>query len=143
MPLIEALYRSKLEQKGAEQLAREGIPFVYEGEWVPYTVPQRRAKYKPDFRPLGTCIILEYKGRFGHDKSDGKGVQERQKLILIKEQHPELDIRLVFENSRKKIYKGSTTTYAKWATDHGFKWADKGTVPPEWIAEIRQQQKEL
>jgi hypothetical protein len=72
-------------------------------------------------------IILEAKGRFG-DKF-GNGAKERQKLILLQEQHPELDIRIVFQRASTAIYKGSKTTYAKWADDHGFKWSDKGTVP--------------
>ena len=41
-------------------------------------------------------------------------------MILLKEQHPELDIRIVFQDMKKPIYRGSKTTYAKWATDHGF-----------------------
>jgi len=32
--------------------------------------------------------------------------------------------------------------YAKWATDNGFLWADKGVIPPEWIKEMKQQQKD-
>lgn len=138
---VEPEYRSGLEKKVADQLAAEGIRFSYEGEWVPYLVPERQAKYLRDFQPTGTNIILEAKGRFGHDKSDANGARERQKLILVREQHPELDLRIVFQNARKPIYKGSKTTYAKWAEDHKFKWSDKGTVPPEWIEEIRQLQR--
>jgi hypothetical protein len=136
--LIEARYRSKLEEKVADQLEREGIPFEFEAGWVPYTVPERKAKYLPDFKIGKTKILLEAKGRFGGFKSDNSGAQERQKLILIKEQHPELDIRIVFQDARKPIYKGSKTTYAKWANDHGFQWADRGVVPKEWIKEMKQ-----
>jgi len=131
---IETGFRSRLEKKVADQLTAAGITYEYETVVVPYAVPARAAKYTPDF-PCPAGIILEAKGRFGHR---GKGgAAERQKLILVKEQHPELDIRLVFQNAQMTIYKKSPTTYAKWAADHGFKWADKGTVPDKWINEMK------
>lgn len=131
---VETAYRSRLELKVAKQLEREGITFDYETLVVPYVVPSRDARYTPDF-PCPADIILEAKGRFGHR---GKGgAQERQKMVLVKEQHPHLDIRLVFQNAQMPIYKGSKTTYAKWADDHGFPWADKGTVPPSWIKQMK------
>jgi hypothetical protein len=139
--LLEAKFRSSLERKVAKQLDGEGIEYDFEGHWVHYTVPARKAKYLPDFPIRKTTIILETKGRFGGTFRGADGAQERQKLILLKEQHPEYDIRIVFERAANKIYKGSKTTYAKWADDHGFKWSDKGVVPPEWIAEIKAQQR--
>lgn len=130
---VETDFRSGLEKKVAGQLKREGVGYVYEEIVVPYKVPSRDAKYVTDF----SCgpIILEIKGVFGH-RGRG-GARERQKYILVKEQHPNLDIRFVFQNASKPIYKGSKTTYAKWADDHGFPWADKGTVPASWIKEMK------
>jgi hypothetical protein len=134
---IEEGYRSRLEIKVANQLASEGIKFDYETLVINYQVPARDARYTPDFN-CPAHIIIESKGRFGHR---GKGgADERKKLILVKEQHPHLDIRIVFQNAKTPIYKGSKTTYAKWAEDHGFMWADKGVVPPAWIAEMKQAQ---
>lgn len=138
---IEAQFRSGLEEKVANQLNAAGIEYDYEGSWIPYEVPARSAKYLPDFRPHKSIIILEAKGRFGGHLSDSNGAKERQKMILLKEQHPELQFRFVFQRAAAKIYKGSKTTYAKWAEDHGFLWADKGTVPAAWIAEIKLLQK--
>ena len=117
-----------------DQLHTAGVPFVYEGAWVPYDVPSRTAKYLPDFR-VGN-IILEVKGWFGR-----QGAKERQKLVLLKEQHPDLDIKLVFTDSKKRIYKTSPTTYAMWADDHGFLWADKGTIPAEWLRDLKRELK--
>jgi hypothetical protein len=135
--LLKAAYKSGLEVDIAEDLDAEGIEYTYEGEAVPYRVPERVAKYFPDFpRVNGTNIYIEGKGRFGHFRGDGAGAKERQKLILVKEQHPEMDIRLIFTSAKKPIYKGSKTTYAKWADDHGFKWAEK-RVPRSWIEEIK------
>ena len=135
--LLEARFRSRLEKKVADQLEGAGIKADYESQWVKYTVPSREAKYLPDFTLRNSNILIEAKGRFGGFRSDSSGAQERQKLILLKEQHPELDIRIVFQDAKKPIYKGSKTTYAKWATDHGFTWADRGVVPASWIAEMR------
>jgi Phage endonuclease I len=131
---IETAFRSRLEKKVADQLKRSGIAYDYETLVVPYKVPERDAKYTPDF-PCPSGIILEAKGRFGHRGSGG--AKERQKLILVKEQHPHLDIRIVFQNARLPIYRGSKTTYAKWATDHGFPFSDKGVVPAAWIEEMK------
>ena len=136
-------YRSKLEENVGSQLERAGVPFAFESEWVKYTIPQRDAKYLPDFvltKRDGTKIYIEAKGAFGFDPKANKqrrsSAEERQKLILIKEQHPGIDIRLVFSNSQKTIYKGSPTTYAKWAITHGFPWADK-TIPEAWLEELK------
>lgn len=135
--LIEARFRSRLEKKVADQLDAAGIPYGFESQWVHYTVPARKAKYLPDFTIGDTKILIEAKGRFGGFRSDSSGAQERQKLILLKEQHPDLDIRIVFQDAKKPIYKGSKTTYAKWATDHGFTFSDKGVVPPAWKNELK------
>lgn len=91
---------------------------------IPYTQSKDR-KYHPDFR-LENGIIIEAKGWF---KS-----ADRQKHLCIKYQHPDLDIRFVFSNSRNKIGKKSHTTYAMWCENNGFKFADK-FVPAEWIKE--------
>ena len=123
-------YRNRLEKQVGDQLDAAGIEFAYEGQWLKYDVPARTAKYLPDF--LSGNIVIETKGWFGR-----QGAKERQKLILLKEQHPDLDFRIVFSDARKPIYKGSPTTYAQWADDHGFKWATKGIVPKAWLKEMK------
>jgi len=140
---LEPAFRSGLERRVAEQLDKADVAFLFEDDWVHYVVPERNAKYLPDFKFEGTNIIIEAKGRFGGAwRGSDKGAEERQKLILLKEQHPELEIRIVFERASTPIYKGSKTTYAKWADTHGFKWADKGTVPADWIKELQQSKTE-
>jgi hypothetical protein len=128
--LIRALYKSRLEDRIAQQLEAAELPFHYEGERLAYYVPARAAKYTPDFR-IGS-IYIEAKGWLKPE--------DRLKLRLIKEAHPEMDLRLVFQRASAPIYKDSPTTYAKWCDDHGFPWADKGTIPTEWINEARKQQ---
>lgn len=128
MASIEAAYRSKLEKKVAAQLEDAGVSFGYETLRVPFIVPERKARYTPDFE----CgpVILEAKGYF-------RKTTDRQRLIQVKASNPDMDLRLVFQDANKPIYKGSKTTYGQWATDHGFLWADKGVVPEDWIKEIK------
>jgi Phage endonuclease I len=138
---IEPNFRSGLEKKVAEQLESEGVAYGHESQWIRYTVPQREAKYLPDFSFEDCPIIIEAKGRFGGGNPRFKmpatdSAKERQKLVLLKEQHPELDIRIVFQRASTPIYPKSPTSHGKWATDHGFLWSDKGVVPREWIEEI-------
>lgn len=152
---IEPEFRSGLEREAAAKLTQAGVPFGFESQWIKYIVPEREAKYLPDFSfmksddfPKGCPIILEPKGRFGGAVPGGKfrvstkdaAVKERQKFVLLKQQHPELDIRFIFSRASTPIYKGSPTSYGKWATDHGFKWAEK-VVPDAWIEEIKSYQK--
>lgn len=118
-------FRSGLEEKVARELSAQGIPVRYEEERIVYIKPARTAKYTPDYI-LPNGIIIETKGRFMTD--------DRQKHIIIKEQHPDLDIRFVFSNSRSRISKQSQTTYAAWCEKHGFQYADK-SIPQSWTAE--------
>lgn len=138
--LLRAVYKSKLEDNLAEQLETEGVDFEYESLKVPYQVPARDSEYIPDFILKGSNIIIEGKGRFGHRSNQKAATQERQKMILVKQQHPDLDIRIVFDNPELPIYKGSKTTYAKWADTHGFPWAAK-RVPDEWLKEAKEHGK--
>lgn len=117
-------YRSGLEDKISSQLTKLGIPFEYESFKIPYRLEEDK-KYTPDFR-IPNGIIIESKGRFV--------AADRKKHLLVKQQHPELDIRFVFSNSRAKISKNSKTSYGDWATANGFKYADK-LIPEEWLNE--------
>lgn len=116
-------FRSGLEKRIAKDLDNQGIAFDYEEFKIKYQ--RKPSKYLPDFR-LPNGIIIEAKGRFVSS--------DRAKHLLIKEQHPELDIRFVFSNSSSKLYKGSKSTYASWCERHGFKFADK-VVPKGWLDE--------
>lgn len=118
-------FRSGLEEKIAYELARLGIDAKYEQMVIEYLRPARTAKYTPDF-VLPNGIIIETKGRFV--------TADRQKHRLIKQQRSDLDIRFVFSNSRSRISKKSSTTYAMWCQKEGFKFADR-SVPQAWIDE--------
>ena len=92
---------------------------------ISYIKPERKAIYTPDF-VLSNGIIVETKGRFL--------TADRQKHLLVKEQHPELDLRFVFSNSKAKISKSSKTSYGDWCEKNGFKYSDK-TIPNDWLEE--------
>ena len=83
--------------------------------------------YTPDFI-LKNGIIIETKGRFL--------TMDRRKHLAIKKQHPNLDIRFVFENSRKKLRKGAKSSYAEWCIKYGFRYYDR-IIPEDWLKEKR------
>ncbi|EMF8795618.1 endodeoxyribonuclease [Pseudomonas aeruginosa] len=128
MPIDPGLkygFRSGLEEKIAAELQAKGVDVQYEALQIGYTKPARQAKYSPDWI-LPNGIVVETKGRFV--------VEDRQKHLIIKEQHPGLDVRFVFSNSRTRISKNSKTTYAMWCEKYGFLFADK-SIPEAWLKE--------
>jgi len=121
--------RSIGEVKFAATLDEAGVLYTYEPDSFKYVPPPQ--KYTPDFRikkrkRSGGYMYLEYKGNL-------KG-SDRRKLLLVKAQHKDLDIRLVFEKPLNKINKQSNTTYAAWCEQHEFPWAEK-ELPKEWLKE--------
>ena len=115
-------YRSGLEDDIAKDLKDRGVEFEYEKLKVQWQLLENKT-YTPDFK-LPNGIIVESKGRF---------VQaDRKKHLIIQDQHPFLDIRFVFSNSRSKLYKGAKSTYGDWCNKHGFLYADK-RIPDEWL----------
>jgi hypothetical protein len=123
-------YRSGLEETLSRQIAEAGLPVVYEpkADKVSYTWPERQSTYLPDFKlpKPGGYFYVEAKGYWQ--------VDDRQKHLLIRDQHPEIDIRFVFSNQNARLYKGSPTTYAQWCDKHGFEYANK-SIPTEWLTE--------
>jgi hypothetical protein len=119
-------WRSGLEEQVMGQLRADGIPFEYEQVVIEFRQPEKPRKYTPDFLLLRNGIIIETKGRFV--------TADRQKHLLVQTQHPALDIRFVFSNSRQRISKQSQTTYAAWCQTKGFKFADK-RIPQAWLVE--------
>ena len=119
---VDGGYRSGLEEEIAKQLEASHVDYEYEKERIAY---HRTCFYVPDFK-LPNGIFIEAKGRFTSD--------DRGKLLKVKKQHPDLDIRLVFSRSKAKLSKDSKTTYAQWCERWGFPYADK-QIPEEWLSE--------
>ena len=118
-------FRSGLEEKVAEYLTSKGVKFTFETLKVPYVKPETKHTYTPDFI-LDNGIIIETKGRWLLD--------DRKKHLLIRKQHPNLDIRILFQNANSKISKGSKTSYADFCDKHGIPYAHR-TIPEEWLKE--------
>lgn len=98
----------------------------YEADTFNFHVKEVR-KYTPDWTihlPDGRQMYIEYKGVLD--------VATRKKMLLIKEQYPDIDIRFVFQRGANFIRKGSKTTYMMWAKQHGFPCAD-GSIPKSWL----------
>ena len=123
---VKAGFRSGLEHRVWKNLKQRHVKdAAYEAIKISYVIPASNHSYTPDII-LPNGIILEVKGRLV--KAD------RDKHLLIKQQHPNLDIRFVFQNPKGKIRKGSKTTYADYCDKHGILWADK-EIPNEWLLE--------
>ncbi len=118
-------YRSGFEHKVSDQLKENKIDFGYETTVIDYIKPETKHTYTIDFT-LPNGILVETKGRWVPE--------DRKKHLLIKKQHPELDIRIVFMSGKTKIRKGSKTTYGMFCDKHGILWAEK-TIPESWFSE--------
>ena len=119
-------YRSGLEEQNAKHLDAAKVPYVFEKVKIKYAIPATERTYSLDFELLDNGIMVETKGKFEP--------QDRAKHLYIKIQHPELDIRFVFQRPNERLSKTSKTTYAMWAEAHGFKWATK-VIPLAWAKE--------
>jgi len=113
-------YKSGFERQIAANLAMRKVKFSYEELRLPYTL---HGTYSPDFVIASSGIIVEAKGFLDRDS--------KRKMIAVKQQHPDLDIRFLFQQADKKM-QGSKKTHGEWATKNGFKFAE-GEIPDEWL----------
>lgn len=139
-------YKSGLEAAFARSMKDKGIEFRYEPETLQYrrrvvkgicdtcggsTVAQRRT-YLPDFVLGGiqcgdsndSKIYIETKGRLT--------APDRAKMVAVKQDNPELDIRLVF-GANNKVNKNKNERYSDWAERHGFPYHIGADFPPAWL----------
>lgn len=114
--------RSGFEERVAANLRKRRILYTYEDQRLQYFIERW---YTPDFT-LKNGIIIEAKGYF---KSS-----DRTKMLRVKEAHPDLDIRFLFQ-ADNKLSRTSSTRYSDWATKHGFKYHVGEEIPHEWAAE--------
>jgi len=115
------MFRSQLEEKVSDLLCELGISYEYEPTKVPYQIMHH---YSPDFL-LPNGVYLETKGYW--DAAD------RRKMKAVKEQNPDLDVRMVFQAPFNTISKKSKTTYAKWCEKHKIPWTAWHNIPMEWL----------
>jgi len=123
-------YKSGLELSVSEQIKNTEYPLNYETEILNYIVPERYAKYTPDFvftKKNGTLMYIETKGRWTS--------ADRLKMKHVLKSNPGIDIRLVFQAPTQKISKASKTTYEDYAKKLGILHVAKKTIPEEWLQE--------
>tara|TARA_X000000950_G_C13416333_1_gene458265 strand:- start:39 stop:491 length:453 start_codon:yes stop_codon:yes gene_type:complete len=117
-------YSSGLEHDISIYLDSYKLKYEYEKikiEWEDLTY----RTYTPDF-VLHNGIIIETKGQFI--------TADRMKHRAIKKQHPNLDIRFIFGNSKQKLRKGAKSTYADWCIKYDFRYYDR-IIPEDWLKE--------
>ena len=138
--------RSKYESRVALYLTDHGVAFDYERTSYEYDEPLRKNRsrcedcgstnllrtgwYTPDFFSRTGDIIIETKGRFT--------AADRRKMVAIKHDHPDLDIRMLFMRNNK-LRRNSNTTYTEWCDKHEYICAVSyvGEVPDDWIKEMQ------
>lgn len=112
-------FKSGFERAIDANLKMRKIKFEYETLQVEYIL---NGTYNPDFI-FRNGVIVEAKGLLDRES--------KRKMVAVKKQHPELDIRFLFMNADKKI-PGSKQTHGEWATKNGFPFAER-EVPEEWV----------
>ena len=114
-------YRSGLEERVADLLSGLGVSYEYESEKISYVIQHH---YTPDFI-LPNHTVLECKGYW--DAAD------RRKIKKVKEDNPDLDLRMVFQSPYNTISKKSKTTYAQWCERHDIPWTHFHDIPLDWL----------
>ena len=114
-------FRSGLEEKVATLFDDLGVSFEYESTKIPYVIQHI---YAPDFL-LTNGIFLETKGYWDSE--------DRRKIKNVKEQHPDIDLRMVFQNPFNTISKRSKTTYAKYCEKLSIPWTSYKNIPIDWL----------
>ena len=124
-------FKNGFEAKIYKEMERVLGPLLYEPFTFHYRVEETR-RYTPDFFVKGSNgLYIEGKGKFtGAD---------RKKMLLVKEQHPDMEFRFYFVSGNKKLSKRSNTTYGDWCDKHGFKWTDLKQGATKW--KVDQQRK--
>ena len=123
-------YKSGLELSVSMQINQTEYPLNYETETLKYIVPERKAKYTPDFvftKRNGDMMYIETKGRWT--------TADRTKMKHVLQSNPGIDIRMVFQNPNQKLSKTSPTTYEAYARKLGIVYVAKKEIPAEWMAE--------
>ena len=115
-------FRSRLEENISDLMTELGVDHDYEATKIPYTIEH---VYTPDFFLPNKHIYLEAKGYWRPE--------DRRKIKTIKEQNPDIDLRMIFQHPFNTISKKSKTTYAQWCERYGILWSSYHNLPLEWL----------
>lgn len=114
--------KSGFERGIVANLNSRKVSFTYEELTLPYVL---HGNYHPDFVLKTSGIVVEAKGVLDRES--------KRKMIAVRKQYPDLDIRFLFMEAKKKV-PGTKQTHAQWADRNGYPWAE-GTIPEEWLIE--------
>jgi len=114
-------FKSKLEERIATLFVTLGVKYEYESEKISYTIQHH---YHPDFI-LPNHVYLEAKGYWAP--------ADRRKILAVKKDNPDMDLRMVFQAPYNKINKNSKTTYAMWCEKHDIPWTAYHDIPIDWL----------
>ena len=123
--------KGTFEKNVISRLDGNGVKYEYEPDSLPYTISRN---YIPDLK-LENGVYVEMKGYFRRDA--------QKKMRLVKEQHPGLDIRFLFQRANSPIEgaqkrkDGTKMNCAQWADRYGFEWAEGFDIPTDWINEVK------
>jgi len=115
-------FRSGFEGKVADHLKSAGSDWTYESRSFNIQIPR---SYTPDFF-LENGVVLEVKGFFD--------AEDRRLIKLFKQQHPDVDIRMVLQKPHQKLTKTGVMTYALWCEKYNVPWCEGPFVPSDWLA---------
>ena len=124
--LVRWQLKQTFEQKVMSNLTAKGVEFEFEPHSLPYSVTR---DYIPDL--LTGEMYIEIKGYFRQDA--------QRKMRAVKKQHPEKDIRFLFQRAdatiqgAKKRKDGTKMTCREWAERYGFQYAQGEEIPEQWI----------
>ena len=114
-------FRSTLERRIATHLMTLGVSYEYESEKISYVIQHH---YTPDF-VLPNHVYLEAKGYWAPE--------DRRKVLAVKKDNPDMDLRMVFQAPYNTISKRSKTTYAQWCEKHEIPWTHFHDIPLDWL----------
>ena len=115
-------FRSKLEKSIADLLDELKIDYEFESTKLAYTIDHH---YTPDFILPNKHVVLEAKGYWSP--------ADRRKILAVKRDNPDMDIRMVFQHPYNTISKKSKTTYAQYCERHEIPWSSYVNIPLDWL----------
>ena len=113
-------YRSGFESEVAKDLTQLGVTYEYEKHKYDLVIPR---SYTPDF-VLANGKVIEVKGYFDSE--------DRRLMRVFKEQHPDVDIRMCFQNPHQRLSKTAKMSYAMWCDKHNIPWCRGPHLPQRW-----------
>lgn len=99
-----------------------GLGLEYETEVLPYTLEKT---YRADFILRFPCGHV----RYIEDKGYLRPQQDIPKMVAVRRQYPDLDIRILFAKDNKLTPK---MRYSDWAIKYGYPYAI-GRIPDDWF----------